>query len=471
VGISRHFVSIAGRRVHYRRAGKGPAVLLVHQSPRSSAEFIPLIERWAEHFTVIAPDTPGFGQSDPLPGEPEIGDFADALLALLQALGIERTGAYGFHSGGVILASALARQPDRFSAAAIGGYAIWTEAERAAFGRNYLPPFRPSAYGEHLTWLWNRILEQSWFFPWFDVRPQARLSVAHDDPARVDAVVRDMLDSGDAYRAGYGAVLRASRDIPPPDARTPPVLITAYDGDPLQPHIDRLGTMPASWTARKVKTAAEQEAATLAFLQAHPAPHPPEPVEGADEGFASVEGLQLHWRGQGDVLRVHGPGRSVETLSAGLNAFRAEPVEALPSCSRKQEEGEGFDELSLAGWKGIDLPGHGLSDPWSGEEWDAVIDSARRELGATRAIRDPAPIGDIDRLFPDLTPDRFGTHLTRAWQIVRARHLFAPWYEARAGNALDFDPAALAPERLAVEHRELLRATAARDYMRAMGGH
>jgi haloalkane dehalogenase len=443
VRISRHFVPVEGRRVLYRRAGKGPAVLLVHQSPRSSAEFVPLIERWAEHFTVIAPDTPGFGHSDPLPGEqPEIGDFAVALLGFLDALGIRRIAAYGFHSGGIILMSAFRQAPERFSAIAIGGYAIWTEAERAHFGDAYLPPLKASAYGEHLTWLWNRILEQSWFFPWFDARPEMRLSAAHDDPARVKATVCDMLDSGDAYRAGYGAVLRASRDIPPPDAKTPPVLITAYDGDPLQPHIDRLGSLPQGWTAKKVRTPAEQEAETLAFLQANRAPEPPVPVEMADEGFVVVGDMQLHWHGQGDVLRVHAPGRSVETLSADLRA----------------------------GARSVDLPGHGLSDLWSGEDWNTVIESARREFGATRIIRDPALTGDPDRLFPDLSPDRFGAYLMRAWQIVRARHFFTPWYEANSAHAISFDPAAIAPERLAVEHRELLRATAARDYAKALQG-
>jgi haloalkane dehalogenase len=473
VRISRHFVPVEGRRVHYRRAGKGPAVLLVHQSPRSSAEFVPLIERWAEHFTVIVPDTPGFGHSDPLPGEqPEIGDFAAALLRFLDALGIERTAAYGFHSGGIILMSAFRQSPERFSAMAIGGYAIWTDAERAHFGDAYLPPFRPSAYGEHLTWLWNRILEQSWFFPWFDVRPETRLSVAHDDPARIDATVRDMLDSGDAYRAGYGAVLRASRDIPPPDAQTPPVLITAYDGDPLQPHIDRLGRMPQGWTAKKVCTPAEQEAETLAFLQAHPSPDAPAPVEPEREGFVVVDDMQLHWRGRGDVLRVHAPGRSLETLHLQTNAGWAEPVEALPSSSAPKQEERGFDKLSQAGLGGValDLPGHGLSDAWSGEDWDILIDSARRELDAERVIRDPAPSGDPDGLFPDLSPDRFGAYLMRAWQIVRARHFFTPWYEANPAHAIPFDPAALAPERLAVEHRELLRATAARDYAKALQG-
>ena len=61
--ITRHFIRVGNRRVHYRKAGSGPTLLMVHQSPRSSAEYEPLMEKWAQHFTCIAPDTPGFGQS------------------------------------------------------------------------------------------------------------------------------------------------------------------------------------------------------------------------------------------------------------------------------------------------------------------------------------------------------------------------------------------------------------------------
>jgi pimeloyl-ACP methyl ester carboxylesterase len=445
--ITRHYLQVNGRRVHYRKAGSGPPLLLVHQSPRSSAEYEPLMLAWAGHFTCIAPDTPGFGQSDPLPGSPEIGDFADALVELLEALGLARVGAYGFHSGGIILASALRRRPERFAAAALGGYAIWTEAERRIFGALYLPPFHPSGYGEHLTWLWNRILEQSWFFPWFDVRPEMRLPAAHADPARVDAVVQDMLDSGDAYRAGYGAVLRAPRDLPGHGEATCPVLITAYPADPLHAHLARLGELPNHWNAVPVADAGEQQALSLRHLRRYPAPEGSQLPEACDAGFLAVETDSfrgfIHWRrrGPGDCLIVHGPGRSLE-LTAG----------------------DGIH---------IDLPGHGLSSDWAGEPpahwqpWDASIRAAASHFGLSEVAYEPAPSGDPERLFPDLTPDRFGSYLTRAWSIVRARHLFAPWYETHAGSAIPFDPAALAPERLAVEHRALLRARAARQYLLA----
>ncbi len=418
--ITRHYIDVGSRRVHYRKCGSGPALLMVHQSPRSSAEYEALMRQWGACFTCIAPDTPGFGQSEPLPGSPEIDDFADACVALLDALGLtEPVAAYGFHSGGIILVTALRRHPERFSCLAVGGYAIWTPEEMAIFGDAYLPPFVPSAYGEHLTWLWSRVLEQSWFFPWFDIRDEARLSVAHDDPAKVDAVVMDMLDAGDAYRAGYGAVLRAPRDIPPPDAVTPPVLITAYDGDPLQAHIDRLGPLPANWTAHRVSDPGVHVLETFAFIERH--------------------------------ARLTSDASLVATQDAGFAEV------ATP----------GF--AGLIHWHGdhVDPPGHGLSGDWRGDaptdwgSWQAVFDAF--EAGTGRCISlPPLPKGDPERLYPDLSPDRFGTHLTKAWQIARAQALFDPWYEANAAHALPVDPARLAPEALAVAARTLLRARAAK---------
>ena len=445
--ISRHFIDVGARRVHYRRAGSGPLLLLAHQSPRSSAEYEPLMLRWGNHFTCIAPDTPGFGQSDPLPGEPEIDDFGDAMIAFLDALGVDTVAAYGFHSGGIILMNAFKRHAARFTALGCGGYAIWTPAEMALFGESYLPQFAPSAYGEHLTWLWHRILEQSWFFPWFACDDGHRLSGAHDDPVRVDAVVREMLDSGAAYRAGYGAVLRAVRDIPPPAAVTPPVLIAAYDGDPLQSHIDRLGAMPAGWSAMKVATPGALEDAMLAHLLAFPASAPAALPEADDEGFVHIaaggfDGL-VHWRGEcGRGLIVHAPGESLDLL----------------------------DGYKLA----IDLPGHGLSDPWpdapaTRAPWAAVLGAAATALGAHGVLEQPLPRGDPAALFPDLIPDRFGTYLTRAWSIARARVVFDPWYSSSAATARAFDPVELSPARLAVAARSLLRATAARAYMTALG--
>ncbi|MEO0440181.1 MAG: alpha/beta fold hydrolase [Pseudomonadota bacterium] len=447
--ITRHFIDVRkdgqSRRVHYRRAGNGPPLLMVHQSPRSSKEYEPLMAKWAQYFTCIAPDTAGFGQSDPLPGQPEIEDFADSVSDLLDALGIMKCAAYGFHSGGIILVTAAKRHANRFTSLAVGGYAIWTPEEMALFSDRYLPEFHPSGYGEHLTWLWNRILEQSWFFPWFAADDAHRLSVSNDRPERVNAIVREMLDAGNAYRAGYGAVLRAPRDIPDADADVPPCLIAAYDGDPLQDHIDRLGEMPPNWSAEKVPTPDDLEADCLAFLRSHETPLADRLPEAEHAGFVSVQTEQfdglIHWQGQpgAGTLVLHEPGRAMTP---------------------------GFESNSVA----IDLPGHGLSDAWHSNppenwsQWQTVIDAVARELGATNIGYPDLPAGDPGLLYPDLSPDRFGNYLHIAWQIVRARHMFAPWYQVDPDHEKAFGPDVLKPENLAREHLALVQASAAKQY-------
>jgi haloalkane dehalogenase len=449
--ITRHYLTINGRRVHYRRCGEGPPLLMIHQSPRSSAEYEPLMREWGAHFTCIAPDTPGFGQSTPLAlTQPEIDDYADAIIEFADALGCGPIPAYGFHSGAIILITAVKRRPDVFRAIAAGGYAVWTAEETRVFGEKYLPPFLPQSYGEHLTWAWNRVLEQSWFFPWYQAEPATRLSMANDDPMKIHEIILEILDAGDYFRLGYGAVLRAPRDIPPVDAVTPPVLITAYKADPLHAHLARLGAMPANWQAYGVETPADQVAANLAFLKDHAGGAVAAFPEDGDQGFlpiktAAFDGL-IHWQGNATdgTLHTHSPGSECAlTVAEGLR---------------------------------IDLPGHGLSSPWQGTAptdwaaWQAVIDAVVAHFDVKEVKHTlPAP-GDPDRLYPDLTPDRYGHYLITAWSKARAAHFFAPWYEASAANSIDFAPGDVTPERLVLEHRALIRGTAAKALHLALAG-
>ncbi|MBP6457200.1 MAG: alpha/beta fold hydrolase, partial [Pseudoxanthomonas sp.] len=101
--IQRRFVSINGRQVHYRIAGRGPVLLLIHQSPQNSRMWLAAQQRFADRYTVIAPDTPGFGYSDPLPGNPmTIAEFGAATLAFADAIGLQRFAVSGMHTGGLI---------------------------------------------------------------------------------------------------------------------------------------------------------------------------------------------------------------------------------------------------------------------------------------------------------------------------------------------------------------------------------
>lgn len=438
--ITRHYLTLGQRRVHYRMCGEGPPLLLIHQSPRSSAEYDAVMPAWGKRFTCIAPDSPGFGQSDPLAIErPTTEDFADAILEFAEAVGFKGIAAYGFHSGGIFLMNALKRHPERFVALAVGGYPCFHPHELDDVGEAYLRPLVPQPYGEHLLWAWNRMLEQSWYFPWYKPEQARRMSAPHADAAALHPQVMDLLVAGDAYRDGYRAALSAEFDVPPAEADVPPALLSSYSADPMTAHIARFPALPAGWETAEQPDPQAHYAANADWLARHPAPCFV-PVEDEDAGFVHVsaggfDGL-IHWRGSGDALHLHGPGRALDLLEGAALA--------------------------------IDLPGHGLSDPWPGSPptdwsaWQAVIDAAMRRLGARTVQHEPLLEGDPAQLFPDLTPDRYGNHLTNAWALLRAGHGFAPRHCVSPDTMIPLDESAMDPQRLAREHLALIRASAAR---------
>ena len=59
-------VSVDGMKIFYREAGptNAPTLLLLHGFPTSSHTFRNLIPLLADRFHIVAPDLPGFGQSD-----------------------------------------------------------------------------------------------------------------------------------------------------------------------------------------------------------------------------------------------------------------------------------------------------------------------------------------------------------------------------------------------------------------------
>jgi pimeloyl-ACP methyl ester carboxylesterase len=94
--------------IHYWMGGQGPSVLLLH-SALGDAEFSwsPIWSELERHFTVVAPDMPGFGQSESLKS-PSIGEIAHSLNRLIQALNADQLVVIG-NSFGVAIAIELAR--------------------------------------------------------------------------------------------------------------------------------------------------------------------------------------------------------------------------------------------------------------------------------------------------------------------------------------------------------------------------
>lgn len=104
--------AIDGARLAWREAGRGPALVLVHGIGGSSASWRPQLDALQNDFRVVAWDAPGYGGSAPLPSRtPRADDYATALLALLDHLGIAKAHLVGHSLGAVFVAALCRRRP------------------------------------------------------------------------------------------------------------------------------------------------------------------------------------------------------------------------------------------------------------------------------------------------------------------------------------------------------------------------
>ena len=111
-----HFTLRAnGAAFHIARTGEGPPLLLLHGWPEFWLTWEPVMQRLAERHTLIAPDLRGFGDSDKPAGAFGPDGHASDMLALLDALGIEKAGVVGHDVGGAAMQPMARRAPERLA--------------------------------------------------------------------------------------------------------------------------------------------------------------------------------------------------------------------------------------------------------------------------------------------------------------------------------------------------------------------
>lgn len=134
--ISTGTVQVAGRTIAYRRAGSGPPVLFLHGGWSDADYWRRQLQGLSDEFDVIAWDAPGCGRSSDPPAGHQLGNYADDVAALVDALGIERPHLVGLSFGGGLAIAVQGRHPDLARslvlAAAYAGWAGSLDAEEIA---------------------------------------------------------------------------------------------------------------------------------------------------------------------------------------------------------------------------------------------------------------------------------------------------------------------------------------------------
>lgn len=225
--IRRGFASLSIGQVHYAACGdpQAPAVLLLHQSPRSWREYRDVLPLIGATRQAIAMDTAGFGDSAPCPGPASIERWAGVAVELLEALGLGSVALVGHHTGGVVAVELAARLGPRVRAVVLSS----TPYTDAAFRRERAtrPPIDEvgkAADGSHLGALWAR---RAAFYP-------------AGRPELLEAFVRDALAASGSPEDGHRAVA-AYRMEDRIGAVVQPALILRASADPFAaPHAAEL---------------------------------------------------------------------------------------------------------------------------------------------------------------------------------------------------------------------------------------
>lgn len=135
---------------------EGTPLLCLHHAGASGRLFERFLSLAGRDRSVYAPDLPGFGESDPPPARPTIGDYAAAIGDFLESMRFRQIDVLGYQIGAFIAAELAITRPKQIRRVVLVSVPVLNDSEREAFRRG---SGLPSEDGSHLIAQWKRTLE------------------------------------------------------------------------------------------------------------------------------------------------------------------------------------------------------------------------------------------------------------------------------------------------------------------------
>ena len=466
--VLKGFVAAPHGQVHFRCGGRGPVVVMLHDSPRSSVVHVPNIEWLGEHFTVVALDTPGCGESAPLPRpNPGIPDFAEALAGTLSALGIDRCAIYAPHGAAKIALQFAAEHPGRVTLAILDGLPLHAEPATPQELEQSLQTFAPAGDGSHLPREWSRVLDAHRWHPWCDRTAATRLSVPLPNDLELHEYATDLMMAGCHWTDSAAAALRWPAAPHIARLRSPTVFM-GRENDQQEVSLDGLPEpLPAGCSVERVSPQLPAWRTRLMELLRHAelphtqwnAPRPPGDAGARpSQRYVDLVHGQVRVRLGGGkqgipLLLLHdvpGSSASMRSLAAAIDGGRPVIIPELPGLGESHPlpyPSLGsyvtvlVETLEHLGCGTVDVYAEGLGACF------AIALAAHHPALVRRIALDGLPlVRSRERALyarhycPPLAPDRHGTHLLRIWHQLRDAEASWPWFDRSAAATRRCNP-------------------------------
>lgn len=445
----RRYVVVDGVRVHYRRAGSGPVVVLLHDVPGSSAALDHATARLAGAGTVLSPDLPGQAGSEPLPDGSvrDLDAHGAHLIRWLDTIGVDVVHLRGVGIGAAVALAIAHRAPERVASLMLDELDLAGPEPDGAGAEHVLPLPEPDLHGTHLLEVFHRVRDRWLFHPAHD-QDTATRRADMPDPLRLHEHVMAVLSGGRDQHVLESAVARA--DIGALRAGLPPsvadVTVATLDGiADLAAHRAVGGLLVAPLPAGHAVSRDPGDAPLVTHTRIAPAT--------IARGYSETSFGQVHLRvsgamsGRPPLLAFHSAPGSAEPIEPLLLDLGRDRMVVAPDFlgngdSDKPGPDTPVDIAMLAAvmLEVMDALALDVVDLWGTHTGGLIameIALARpQQVGAmildAVPLLDPEQTADIlEKYLPPIVPDPHGTHLVSAWHMRRDMFLYWPWYERR----------------------------------------
>lgn len=279
VDLDHRVVRTSEGPVHLRLASgpdgsnAGSAWVLVHQSPLSSRRFTPLIRHLGAAAPVLAPDTPGYGESPAHEGETTVERLAATLWEAVESLTQgRRVHLLGRATGAVLALHMAATRPDRVEHLLLHGLPVYSDQEAAERLADFAPPYEVDTDGSHLSAIWQRVRRE---YPWAP-------------PELLSELVADYLSAGPDFATAYRAMWRhpVHGDVEAVRAANLPVTLIGGGADRIRHMHERaVAALPQAavvWLPEATDFVAEADPADFARVLQRATSGSAEPWAGSD---------------------------------------------------------------------------------------------------------------------------------------------------------------------------------------------
>ncbi|MEM6801041.1 MAG: alpha/beta hydrolase [Bacteroidota bacterium] len=414
--MQRHFIQVEGKDIHLRLSGKGFPLVMFHASPSSSHMFEALAGELQEHFTLIMPDTPGYGLSDPMSTHIEkIVDYIPTFRKLFSQLGLKQFAIYGSATGAQLGIRYALSYPEQVKHLFLDNAAHFTDEQYKSIKDKYFPDLTPVYDGSHLSRMWTFVRDMFRYFPWFMRMEANKLSVPELPAIFYHSSAMDFLQAGKNYSLAYLAAFNHehAKNVQGLRVKTS---IFKHAASIILPYIKQLTAHSFSETLVQIidtpaaavdrYTAMRQHMIGALPIELNQHPLNIENAIPSRQKIFELEGKSLHAfvdiKGEGMPLAlVAAPGESATVWESAMDTLM-----------------EGRPGIILS------LPGQGDSDEWEEElgeeEEEVLVAELMRKLGCPSFELRQIPT-NIPRIKID-PPDAQGIYMKKAWIELREEY-------------------------------------------------